>query len=486
MEKEDDLRLGQPLYGNVTALTQFYAYVDLDNGIGRAIVHISQLSNDFDPPPISHYLSVGDRIKGLCVGRDKRTAYLEISPRRMSDRMGVRSREVVDWQVVHANEFGSILKAGSMVGKLCPTDYSWSRYRVLWDGGVLADGATIAARCSGSVDEDGRQVLEFPLHHLGATEMDSTTLSGEIILWRLDATAKKDEMLRNILYVHTERGFLFRIEFNDVLAVDEHFSIGETVKFRERSMVMNGIPLAELEPECQVQPEPAEYVLGQRIIGKITRLLPGGAMVLVGDRRAAFLPASAVLPGKGFVGSVLKVGDWVEGEISSMGDGEGRVGLLAFVRLAKESEVSLRGRDPLIDLRSERRRSVSGGFGRDASFRFAVTDKYEHVCCCCGESYRFANASAMEAAHVIPRGKRGADHISNGLCFCPIHHWAFDRGLFTISDDFTLRVAKNVRSKQTDSDWLTKLHGQVAIFPLPPEISLDALTWHRLNIFLGD
>ncbi len=486
MEKVHDLPLGQVLVGTVTALGQFYAYVDLDDGAGQAIVHISQLSNNFDQPPMSDHLSVSDRIKGICVGRDERTARLEISPRRLSGRSGVRSQELLDWQVVLANEFGSILRCGSMIGALRLVDHGWSHYRVLWDGGVLADGATIAARCCGLLDEDGRQILELPSYQLGADEAQSTELSGEIILWRPDATRKKDEMLRNILYVHTERGFVFRIECNNVIAIDEHFSIGDTVRFHQRKFIMNGIPIGELVPECQVQPGQGEYVADQRVTGKVTRLLPGGAIVLVADCRAAYLPASAVLPGKGFIGSVLKVGDWVEAEISELSEREGQVGLLSFLRLARESEVSLRGRDPLVDLRSEHRRSIRGGFGRDASFRLAVTDKYEHVCCCCGESYRLVNASAMEAAHVIPRGKRGADHVSNGLCFCPIHHWAFDRGLFTIYGDLTVRVAKAVLSEQSETGWLAKLHGRAAAFPKSIEVNLDALTWHRLNIFLGD
>lgn len=228
MEKGDDLRLGLTLVGTVASLTPFYAYVDLDGEIGLAIVHISQISNNFDPPPISHYLSVGERIKGICIGRDKRTDYLEISPRRLSDQSQRGSRDLLNWQVVNANEFGSILKCGSIIGTLSPDEHLWSQYRILWDGGVLADGTTIAARGAGSVDEKGRQILAFPSHQLGRPEAESPELSGEIILWRLDATRKKDQMIRNILYVHTERGFVFRIECNDVLAIDEHFSIGDT------------------------------------------------------------------------------------------------------------------------------------------------------------------------------------------------------------------------------------------------------------------
>lgn len=477
--------VGQVLAGTVTALWQFNAYVQLDGLDEGGIVNISQLSNSFDPPPISEHLSVGDRVAGVCVGRDDRTARLEISPRRLDAGVELPSGKLLDWEIVRCNEFESVLKHGSTFGILQPDDHSWSRYRVLLEGGVLAEGSAIAARATGSKNGQGWHVLALPSYQLDRDEAKLAELVGEIILWRPDATRKKDEMLRNILYVHTERGYVFRVECNDVLAIDEHFSIGDAVRFRQRTSQMNGIPIGELAPECRPKPTQFGYVIGQSVNGKVTRLLPGGAIILVADCNAGYLPASSVLPGKGFIGSVLKVGDWIEAEISELGDAVGRVGVLSFIRLARESEVSMQGRDPLVDLRSERRRSTKGGFGRDASFRLVVTNKYEHVCCCCGESYRLPNGSAMEAAHIIPRGKRGADHLSNGLCLCPIHHWAFDRGLFTIGSDLMVSVAAAVRCEQSGVEWLVNHHGRAAAFPNSPEVSLDALGWHRLNIFLG-
>src|SRR5690606_40949427 len=98
-----------------------------------------------------------------------------------------------------------------------------------------------------------------------------------------------------------------------------------------------------------------------------------------------------------------------------------------------------------------------GGCGREAAFRTSVLETYKHCCCICGARYSVGGASAMEAAHIIPRGYRGTNALANALCLCPIHHWAFDRGLVTIDGDLVVRVAQSVRDGD-DVGWLTSLH----------------------------
>ena len=472
--------------GLVTGLGEYYAYIDLINQAGKAVVHISQLSNRFDPPPMSDYLAIGSLVRGIVVGHDSRSGRLEISPRLLNLNSSPRSQEILDWTVTYANDFESVLVHQDLVGILKPSNDRWCRYRVLREGGILVDGTTIAARPSGKVDEDNREILRLPLYREQSTTICPSSLTGEIIFWRRNATRKKDQMLRNILYAHTERGYLFRLECNNVLSIEEHFCIGDSVSFSPAESFLNGINLGELVENSKIIPQNRSFKVGEKASGKIVRLLPGGALVLVGDGQEAFLLASTILPGKGFIGSVLKVGDWVEAKFLELTDRKGKAGLLSFVRLTTESDVSNQNRNPLIDIRSERRSTTKGGLGRNSSFRAEVTDKYGHICCFCGESFRSTNSSAMQAAHIIPRGKRGADHPKNGLCICPIHHWAFDRGLISIDEVYKVIVAKHVQNEKSTGEWLTKLHGRPAVFSSTAELSVEALAWHRKNIFIGE
>ena len=93
----------------------------------------------------------------------------------------------------------------------------------------------------------------------------------------------------------------------------------------------------------------------------------------------------------------------------------------------------------------------------------------------------------MEAAHIIPRAKRGSDTVSNGLCLCPMHHWAFDRGLWSLDESMVVRVASAVRDQScVRVDWLANFHGKPATFPLGVKASLEAIDWHYRNIFDDD
>jgi predicted restriction endonuclease len=54
----------------------------------------------------------------------------------------------------------------------------------------------------------------------------------------------------------------------------------------------------------------------------------------------------------------------------------------------------------------------------------------------------------IEAAHIYPVSgvelndatEGGPDTIKNGFALCRTHHWAFDNGWFTISDDYTVHI----------------------------------------------
>jgi putative restriction endonuclease len=149
------------------------------------------------------------------------------------------------------------------------------------------------------------------------------------------------------------------------------------------------------------------------------------------------------------------------------------------------SAISKRQRSALIDVTAERKPAARGGLARDSVFRVSVLEAYEEICCFCGQNFSVGDATAMEAAHIIPRGKRGVDSVANGLCLCPVHHWAFDRGLWTLDKSKVIRVAARVRHEAGSSvDWLVGFHGKSAVFTNATRVSAEALDWHRQNVFM--
>jgi putative restriction endonuclease len=90
-----------------------------------------------------------------------------------------------------------------------------------------------------------------------------------------------------------------------------------------------------------------------------------------------------------------------------------------------------------------------------------------------------------EAAHIIPVQKKGPDDIRNALSLCKRHHWAFDAGLFTVSDANEVLVSPAVRRAERQKLDLEEYDGEGTAGPTTPICRPDtgALSWHRLNLY---
>jgi len=78
---------------------------------------------------------------------------------------------------------------------------------------------------------------------------------------------------------------------------------------------------------------------------------------------------------------------------------------------------------------------------RDTNVAVEIKKLYHNQCQVCSTAVPTKNGTYSEAAHIKPldRPHEGADHTSNNiLCLCPNHHIMFDRGSFSIADNFTL------------------------------------------------
>jgi putative restriction endonuclease len=131
-------------------------------------------------------------------------------------------------------------------------------------------------------------------------------------------------------------------------------------------------------------------------------------------------------------------------------------------------------RHALVELR------VKQGF-----FRRAVLSSYHGRCCMSGLS----ESSLLVASHIVPwsRDKQNRLNPRNGLCLSAIHDRAFDKGLLTLSDDFSVIVAKSLRQSASDFTRSTfnQLHNRQIELPerFLPELSF--IQHHRKEIFNG-
>lgn len=123
---------------------------------------------------------------------------------------------------------------------------------------------------------------------------------------------------------------------------------------------------------------------------------------------------------------------------------------------------------------------------RNAFFRKAVVHTYGYRCALCGlKVTRKITQSIVDGAHIKPFSRFYDSRIDNGISFCKNHHWAFDRGWFTINDDYKIVVANDLQEVSPNTKSMRDFHGEHIALPVSEEYfpRLDALDWHRKNIF---
>jgi putative restriction endonuclease len=117
-------------------------------------------------------------------------------------------------------------------------------------------------------------------------------------------------------------------------------------------------------------------------------------------------------------------------------------------------------------------------------FRDAVLASYNYRCTICD----LGLLELLNASHIIPWSRnveRRADP-RNGLALCAIHDRAFDRGLLTISESFSVLIsgrAKAQTKSRLQSVAMIEVDGKM--ISLPTRFSPDpiALAYHREHIF---
>ena len=120
---------------------------------------------------------------------------------------------------------------------------------------------------------------------------------------------------------------------------------------------------------------------------------------------------------------------------------------------------------------------------RSRSFRDLTLYFYEDKCAITGKTLviEYKDFKNLEAAHILARAARGGSHPSNGLALERNLHWAFDKGFFTLTEDYLVEVHPEAMC----IPYLKSIHGQKIFIPQDSRShpNKDSIRWHRKKVF---
>lgn len=117
---------------------------------------------------------------------------------------------------------------------------------------------------------------------------------------------------------------------------------------------------------------------------------------------------------------------------------------------------------------------------RDKAFSTHIRKQYDNRCAVCGDTLRHESESwiDLQGAHVRSVASGGRDALNNGIALCARHHWAFDHGIFSLTDE--LRILTPMKFVDPNGE----IHaGQEIALPQHPDLNPhpEYLRWHRAN-----
>jgi putative restriction endonuclease len=121
---------------------------------------------------------------------------------------------------------------------------------------------------------------------------------------------------------------------------------------------------------------------------------------------------------------------------------------------------------------------------RGAAFRKIVVSLYNQRCTFCGlRVIGFDNQNIVDGAHIKPFSEFRDDYFDNGLALCKNHHWAFDRGWFSINEDYRITIPNGRFTEESPKDTksMKEFDGEQIILPTKKTHypRLESLLWHR-------
>lgn len=126
---------------------------------------------------------------------------------------------------------------------------------------------------------------------------------------------------------------------------------------------------------------------------------------------------------------------------------------------------------------------------RDAKFSVRVLPAYDYTCALMRFRLIAVNGTTpLDAAHIHQFKRGGSNHPTNGMALSKTAHWLFDRGYWSIDDDFRVLVADREFDERGEIAHLLKPRANTELF-LPADQHFwpdkNCLRWHRENRFRG-
>jgi len=129
----------------------------------------------------------------------------------------------------------------------------------------------------------------------------------------------------------------------------------------------------------------------------------------------------------------LEVGEFVEVEVTEFAVQSAR-GQLTNKNIKTDKSTSETDQDEAAYVETRRRE-------RDSDFAEKVKKSYKKRCAVCGQRRISPDGNPeVEAAHIHPKGEGGPDILSNGVALCKLHHWAFDAGWISFTDEYKIII----------------------------------------------
>lgn len=125
-------------------------------------------------------------------------------------------------------------------------------------------------------------------------------------------------------------------------------------------------------------------------------------------------------------------------------------------------------------------------FVRTGAFRKIVTKVYDDTCCVSGlKIIPILDAQLIDACHIIPFKHSYNNHISNGIALSPSLHRAFDRGLFSINQNYQVIVSNMFNESGNTTYGIKHFHKKTILLPDNFDFypNLDYFRWHEKNVF---
>lgn len=125
-------------------------------------------------------------------------------------------------------------------------------------------------------------------------------------------------------------------------------------------------------------------------------------------------------------------------------------------------------------------------FVRSGIFKRELPKLYSYQCAISGlQISALTSVQMVDACHIVPFSISRNDTVKNGFCLTPTLHRAFDRGLITITDNYTVKTSPLIKENQSVYA-IKQFDGKQIFLPNKKEYypDLSHFKWHEKEKFL--